>query len=138
MTAEGDLWKKLINPKNLPYHELLRSWTGYFYDVREKINIEQVATADGFKDDIYFSDERLIRRLLRESPVPIINVPRGYADFLESTIDRATVDSKTGEWKIDMSRMDEYVNAHMARPYEKYKEQIDMLGEYVKNKYAKR
>lgn len=140
MTAEGHVWKRLINPKNLNYSDLIHSWTGYFYDVREKINVEQTLTAEGFKDDIYFSDERLIRRLLRETPVPIINVPRGYADYLDATIDRATVDSKTGIWRGWTERESlagKYVNVHGARPVSKYEKEYGIIMGYLEEKHGK-
>lgn len=133
MTAEGYVWRRLINPKGLSYHDLIHSWTGYFYDVREKINIDQVQTKDGFKDDRYFSDERLIRRLLRENPVPIINIKRGYDNFLDATIDRATVNSRTNEWKWDREKLfrGEYVNVHGARPVSTFKEDYKLIMEYI-------
>lgn len=133
MTAEAYLWFRLINPRNLLYRDLIHSWTGYFYDVREKINIDQVQTSEGFKDDRYFSDERLIRRLLRENPIPIINIKRGYDNFLDATIDRATVNSSTGMWVWDAEKLfrGEYVNVHGARPVSAFKSDYKLIMEYI-------
>ncbi len=137
MTSEGWLWQQFINPKSLSYSDLMHSWTTYFFDIREKINIEQTAIEGGFKDDIYFSDERLIRRLLRENPVPVLNIKRGYDNYLDATIDRATVNSNTGEWIWDKEKLarGEYVNVHGARPYSKYKKDYDLIMEYLEGKY---
>lgn len=133
MTAEGHVWRQLINKNNLSYHDLIHSWTGYFYDIREKINIDQVQTKDGFKDDRYFSDERLIRRLLRENPVPIINIKRGYDNFLDATIDRATVNSKTNKWDWNRQKLfgGGYVNVHGARPVSAFKMDYKLIMEYI-------
>ncbi len=138
MTAEGWVWKKLINPRNLSYEDLIHSWTGYFYDVREKINIDQVATPDGFLNDRYFSDERLLRRLLRESPVPVINIKRGYDNYLESTIDRQTLDKVMLKWEYDIDKLNAggYVNAHCVRPYSKFKEQFEPILKYLERTYG--
>lgn len=138
MTAEGHIWKRFINPKDLGYSDLIHSWTGYFYDIREKINIEQTATPDGFKNDIYFSDERLLRRLLRENPVPTLNIARGYDNYLDATIDRATVVKNTDEWIFDREKLSVggFVNAHCARPYSQFKTQMEPLINYVSENYG--
>jgi len=97
------------------------------------INIDQVATPEGFKDDRYFSDERLLRRLLRENPVPIINIKRGYDNFLDVTIDRATVKSDTVKWEWDAEKLrrGEYLNIHGARPVSAFKKDYDLIMEYI-------
>lgn len=138
MTAEGYIWKRFINPRDETPAECLRSWKDKaFYDHRENIMIqpEWDASVGGFKNDHYFSDERLLKRLLVENPVPKIEIQRGYSDYLDATIDRATV--KNGVWEYDRGKLANggYVNAHCARPYSQYKEQMEPLINYVKEKY---
>lgn len=137
MTAEGFLWKRFINPSNLDYATLLRSWKDKaFYDRRENISIPVVLDErGGYKDDYYFSDERLLKRLLVETPVPKLEIQRGYTDFLESTIDRAT--AKDGVWNYDREKLRNggFVNAHCARPLSVYREAMEPLIEYVRENY---
>ncbi len=138
MTGEGYLWKRFINPANLTCHDLLRSWKGkYFYDERENISIQHEwdPSIGGFKNDLYFSDERLLKRLLVENPVPKLELQRGYSDYLDATIDRAT--AKNGIWNYDRVKLKAggFVNAHCARPVSEYREQIEPLTEYIKENY---
>lgn len=124
MTAEGNIFKKLFNPNNLSYENLLNSYRGNtMYDKRESIDLEL-----NFAADNYFSDERLIRRLRTLNPVPIHEEKRGYSNFMVSTIDRM-------DWKIHEGKLfnHEYENAHCERPMKK--EQIDKLIEYIDINY---
>jgi len=90
MTAEGHLWKQFINPNNLTFAEVVRSLKDKaWFDDRENINIWPEHSAK--REDYYFSDERLIKRLIYENPVPKLEIRRGYDDYLEATIDRATL-----------------------------------------------
>jgi len=122
MTAEGWLWKQIINPHGLGYKELFDSWRGtskVMFDQRENPDIK----LDWAKDE-YFSDERLIRRLRTITPVPVFEMQRGYRNFMEATVDRY-------DWKIDPVKLVNhvYVNAHGIRPYsfEKYKPLLDYI-----------
>lgn len=133
ITAEGDIFKQFINPNNKSYRDLILSWTTYFYDVREKINIDM-----DMANDRYFSDERLLKRLLVESPVPKLELKRGYDDYLESTIDRHTFNKESNEWNYDRDKLTNhgYVNAHGARPYEKNKEHYLPILKYIEDNYG--
>ncbi len=126
MTAEGHIWKQFINPDDKSFIELLHEWSqDPKYDAREVITLE----TDWAKDR-YFSDERLIRRLLHEHSVPMFELERGYSNILEATLDRM-------EWKINMDKLSEgkYVNAHMIRPYKGNEELIQPIIDYVENKF---
>lgn len=138
MTAEGYLWDNFINPKDLSCTDLLRSWKDHvFYDNRENINIPVVIdpSTGGFKDDHYFSDERLLKRLLVENPVPKLELKRGYDNFLDATIDRATF--KNDVWTYDREKLKAggYVNAHCARPYSGNEKHFEPLIEFIKENY---
>jgi hypothetical protein len=140
MTGEGYLWRAFINPKDLNYSELLQSWKyEYFYDERERLITPVVYDEKGgFKDDKYFSDERLLKRLLVNNPVPKLELKRGYDNYLDATIDRATVNQETGEWVYDREKLKNngFVNAHCARPYSKFKDQMEPLINYIKENYG--
>ncbi len=126
MTAEGYLWKQFINPDEKSFRELLWEWAkDPVFDAREVITLE----VDWAKDQ-YFSDERLIRRLLKDHPVPIFELERGYSNVLEATLDRM-------QWEINMDKLGDggYVNAHMIRPYKGNEELIQPLIDYVENKF---
>lgn len=136
MTATGYTFKNFINPKNLPYDQLIRSWKDKAeFDDRENINIWPDMVGD--RVDYYFSDERLLRRLLFHNPVPKLEVPRGYTDYLESTIDRHTLNKETGEWVFNREKLKNhgYVNCHGARPFSKYKEQYQPMIDYINQNY---
>ena len=122
MTAEGYVWKKLINPNNYSYIDLLNFWyrEPARFDPRENIGV-----INNFGHDIYFSDERLIRRLRADSPIDIFEMERGYANFMDSTLDRY-------DWKVNVEKLNEhgYENAHGTRPYtyEHYKHLHDYIN----------
>lgn len=132
MCAEGNVWQEFINPYELEYKELINSWTGYFYTDKEKINIDL-----DFSKDRFFSDEALIRRLLRENPVPVLNIARGYDNYLLSTIDRHTFDKENERWVFDREALKrgEYMNAHCIRPFKRYEYLFEPLINYIKENY---
>lgn len=133
MTAEGWLWKRLINPKDLGTDDLLRSWKDRaFYDHRENIMIET-----DYNNDKYFSDERLLKRFGVESPVPKLELKRGYDDYLEATIDRHTFNRKNNEWEYDREKLKNhgYVNAHGVRPYKSHEKHYGPLIQYINDNY---
>jgi len=137
MTAKGYTWKRFINPKDLSYDQLIRSWKDKAqFDDRENINIWPHDSAK--REDYYFSDERLLKRLLHENPVPKLEIQRGYADYLESTIDRATFDRDRNVWEFDRQKLIDggYVNAHCIRPYEQHKEHFAPLFAYINRHYG--
>lgn len=126
MTAEGYLWKRIINPSNKSYSELLEDWSKTVkYNKCENIRIE----LDFSKGD-HFSDEKLLRRLISENPVPKFELERGYDNVLESTLDR-------GDWKLDLDKLNNhgYFNAHGIRPYKDYIKEYEPLINYINNNY---
>lgn len=125
-TAEGWLFKKLINPNDKTYSELLADWSRPgLYDYRESLT-----TPLDWDKDSYFSDERLLRRLIKENNIPKFEMRRGYDNFMESTVDRF-------DWKIDKEKLMNhgYLNAHGIRPYELHKEKYEPLFEYINTYY---
>jgi hypothetical protein len=128
MTAEGYIWKKFINPWNASYEKLIELYLSIpvLFDHREDLNIPL-----DFDKDSYFSDERFLRKLLRLNPVDIVELPRGYDNFMEATLDRY-------DWKqFDQEKLDNhgYENAHGRRPYGKYKSDYEPLIKYINENY---
>ena len=131
MTAEGYIWKRIINPNDSNYTDLMWEWgKGHIFDRRENVSIQ----LDWDKDD-YFSDERLLRKLQHLNPVKKFELPRGYNDYLISTIDRHTFDSPNNYWVYDRDKLKHgrYVNAHGIRPYWGYEEHYKPLQEFIDN-----
>jgi len=136
MTARSYVWKQFINPNELLYDQLIRSWKDKAqFDDRENINIWPDMVGD--RIDYYFSDERLLKRLLFENPVPKLELQRGYSNYLESTLDRHTVNKETDVWEFSHQKLKngEYVNGHCPRPYSKYKDQFQPLIDYINENY---
>ena len=131
MTAEGYIWKEIINPSDLPYEKLVEKWDEPpTFDRREKISIPL-----DMANDNYFSDERLLRRLITYSGVKKFEMQRGYGgdikDVLDNTLDRY-------DWRIDQNKLDNhgYLNAHCSRPYGLWTERLEPLIEYIKKTYG--
>jgi hypothetical protein len=126
MTAEGHIFKRIFNPKDLDYENLMEwyQFTPTKFDFREEIGI-----INNFPQDRYFSDERLIKRLRAENPVPFKEVERGYGNFLDATLDRF-------EWRLNQDKLDNngYVNAHCSRPARE--SEIEPLMKYLDEKYS--
>lgn len=126
LTSEGYNFKKVFNPNNLDYENLMEWYyfTPVMFDVRENIGI-----INNFAKDLYFSDERLIRRLRQSAGVPVFEQPRGYANYLEATLDRA-------KWELNEMKLyeDKYVNAHCSRPADP--RELEPLLDYINKKYA--
>lgn len=124
MTAEGHVWKQFINPEDLEWPELM-AWFDTPILFSDKENIHQTPTPTW---STYFSDERLLRKLLHNHPVPKFEMERGYEATMEGILG-ATVDRMT--WEIDEEKLfnHEYQNAHGPRPYDPadYKLLIDYL-----------
>lgn len=124
MTAEGYVWKSFVNPNDLSYEDLIRSFKGvHKFDRREDIMIPL-----DFSIDSYFSDERLMRRLISINGVKKFEQRRGYDHYLDATIDRA-------KWEVIQEKLDAhgYFNAHGIRPYDE--EAYQPLLKYIANNY---
>ena len=134
MTAEGDVWKQFINPTNKTYRELMDEWKGSWkFDRREDVCIK----LDWEKDD-YFSDERLLRRLMYNNPVSKTEIKRGYDNYLDATIDRHTWNKEKGIWEFDRDKLKAhgYFNAHGIRPFKKYEWHYEPLIQYIEQNYG--
>jgi hypothetical protein len=127
MTAEGYIWNKFINPNNLSYEDYMKSLIRpHMYDRREDIRL-----LPDFAKDLYFSDERLIRRLTTDHPVQKFEHVRGYDNYLESTVDRIN-----GVIDINKLKQHKYVNGHFNRPYSRSKAEYRLLLDYIQDTYG--
>lgn len=125
MTAEGSVWRTFINPKGMDYPNVMEYYERLIpkFDRRENVNIPLDMAADN-----YFSDERLIRRLVTDNPVPVFEMERGYSNYMDATLDRA-------DWKMNVDKLMNhgFVNAHGIRPYDKAEYQP--LVDYIEKNY---
>lgn len=125
ITTEGYNYKKIFNPNDLDYENVMEWYykTPVMFDLRENIGV-----INDFAKDIYFSDERLIRRLRQSAGVPVFEQPRGYDNFMVATLDRY-------DWKIDLDKLKahKYLNAHCSRPFDI--RDCEPLMDYINQNY---
>jgi hypothetical protein len=122
LTAEGHIWRKLVNPKRLEWRPFIESFIG----VRHFDDKEDIQRDVHHEDPNTFSDESVLRYLLAVNPVPVIHAPRGYSVYTDRAIDRAN-------WRIDPQKLANgtYVEAHLLRPWSQHKEAIEPLVKYL-------
>jgi len=120
--AEAGVFRELINPKGLRWHDLLRSWQGlrvfdHKEDIGRDVHHEHPDT---------FSDESLIRALAHNHQVSVTHVERGFDPYTTRAICRS-------DWKFDPAKIDDgtIVEAHLLRPYTPHKLALDQLFEHV-------
>lgn len=120
LTAEGYLFKNLINPEGKDFVELAKSWIGTkVFDSQEDISsIVNHETA------MCFSDESLLRVLIsrwKDQEKYILHTARTF------TVGIGSIDREN--WKYDPEKLkhDGYVESHMLRPYSKYRDELNKL-----------
>lgn len=124
VTAEGHIWKDIVNPLNLAYGDLVRSWIGLkVFDHKEDI-----ARTVWHEHREAFADESLMRVWLSRwpgFPDNIIHAPWSFKPRIDS-VDRS-------RWVIDIQRLyaGEYVESHMLRPYSDHVAELAPLLEYI-------
>lgn len=130
MTAEGYVWKQLINPNDLFFWDLMKYWQNMQIVFNE---MEDLNCPTNWYNWTCFSDEKFLRKLrhLNKQAPPIFELPRGYNDYLTATLDRA-------KWNLDLKRLKnhEYQNAHGRRPYSMFAKDYEPLIEYINQTYA--
>lgn len=129
MTGEGWLWKQFINPWDYTFQELMK-----FLADPERAGKPHSRSED-ITNDVYhencgcFSDEHMIRRMMRMNPVPKHHVDRGYVTNVD-TLDRMG-------WRCDEGKLyrHEYLEAHMCRPRKDHPEKAEQLLKYIEKTY---
>ena len=116
MTAKGEVFKTIINPDDLLYEDLIKSFIGVSkFDNKEAVEI---------RPDV-FSDESLMRVLLSIWDGPIYKVRRDV-NIRFDWIDRSW-------WYIDLDRLhsDQYVTCNFLRPFNTNYEAIKPIADYI-------
>ncbi|MHC4619688.1 MAG: hypothetical protein ACYTEQ_18235 [Planctomycetota bacterium] len=118
LTADQATWARIVNPSRLQPPDLFESWRGQKMD-HGHMN----------KDDPYqapFSDESLLRWMLRDGQVTVQKMARGWTNGLaHERIDRA-------DWQYHRDDVStKYIDAHMIRPLASNMETLKPLADYV-------
>lgn len=122
LTAESSVWRTLVNPFNSPWISFVRSFVG----------MKMIDHKEDISRDVYhespdtFSDESLLRALLKLNPVPVVYAPRGYNPYTVRALCRA-------DWRFDPKKLANgtYVEAHLPRPLSANVERIQPLVDYL-------
>jgi hypothetical protein len=127
LTAESYIFKKLINPENLDYDSLFKTWCNIrYYDHKESVN----NTPDPTGSIGGFSDESLMRVLIKKySPNGdgVCEIDRGV-NIYHDWIDRSW-------WNIDLNRLktDSYVLCNFLRPISENFQRCEPVYKYIFN-----
>jgi hypothetical protein len=123
LTAEGEVWQQIVNPKHLSWRSFVESLTGTtIFDAKEnilnKVHHEHPDT---------FSDESLMRAWLSQRPVPVSHRARGFYPYTAGALCRTA-------WDFNPAKiMDGTIKeAHLLRPYSQHREKIDELINFLK------
>jgi hypothetical protein len=125
VTAEGSTWREIVNPANLSYQNLVTSWIG----TRVVDHKEDISKTTWYEYKDAFADESLMRVWLNRwgHADRVVHVPWSFKPGIDSA-DRS-------KWNVDVDKLKAggYVEAHMPRPFSKFRKQIDPLLQYVYN-----
>jgi hypothetical protein len=122
LTAESSVWRTLANPLNFDWPKYIRGFVG----MRVFDHKEDIARTVHHEDPDTFSDESLLRALLKVNPVPFFHAPRGYNPYTVRALCRAN-------WKFDPKKLMDgtYVEAHLPRPLSQHEDKIKPLIAYL-------
>jgi len=122
-TATGDVWKLVVNPHDLRYEDLVKSWIGLSkFDNQESIT-NRPSTEFNLGG---FSDESLLRNLHSQVSGILNQIERGYDRYTEG-VDR-------GAWHVlnrEKLFNGEYIDSHLIRPLSKNIDKIQPLIDYI-------
>jgi hypothetical protein len=124
LTAESMVWRTLINPLGLSWPTFVHSFAG----MRVFDHKEDITRSVHHEDPDTFSDESLLRALLKFNPVPVIHAPRGYDPYTARALCRAN-------WMFDPKKLADgtYIEAHLPRPFRQHRDKIQPLIDYLSN-----
>lgn len=117
ISAEGNTFKKFINPHALEYSDLIDSWVGKsVFDHKEDIS----------NSAHIFSDESLIRALLSEWKNSMVTHTPRSVDIHNEWVDRSW-------WTIDEDRLEQekYITCNFLRPFSRYYQNILPIIEHI-------
>jgi len=124
LTLESNLWRQLVTPRKLEWKPFVRSFIG----LRVFDHKEDISRTVHHENPDTFSDESLLRALLKLNPVPLVRLPFGYWPYTVRALDRA-------DWRFDPRKLEDgtYVEAHLLRPLSQHQDRIQPLINYLKN-----
>lgn len=123
LTAESSVWRRLMNPFNRSWETFVRQFVGH----KAIDHKEDIARTVHHEDPETFSDESLLRALLKFNPVPVCYAPRGYSPYTARALCRS-------DWQFDPQKLANgtYVEAHLPRPLSLNIERIRPLVDHIK------
>jgi len=124
MIAKGSTWKQIINPNNLEFNDLAKS----FYNLNVFQNEKNFAEALNHPN---FDEESIIRYLTwkwcpdRSKIIPI----KRFSEWIPTLSDRVD----RSYWNIDNNKLqsNQYIDCHSLRPLEEYTNSIMPLVNYL-------
>ncbi len=121
-TAEGDVWKRLVNPRGGSWGE----WLGSLKTIRMADDIE-----DPFKPPNQFSDKSLLRALYMKRRAEEITIRRADVKPYITNIYSNTISRP--HWHLDLEKLNrgEYIQSHMWRPLEGNKDKLKPMADYL-------
>jgi len=128
LTAESYIFKKLINPKNLSFDELFKTWCNIsHFDHKESVN----NTPDPTGVFGGFSDESLMRVLINR----YITDFEGKVCEIERNVNIHAYWIDRSWWGIDINRLksDTYVICNFLRPISQYYPYCEPIFKYIFN-----
>ena len=116
MTAKGSVFGEIVNPNNLDYEDIIKSFIG----VREFDHKEAIEVSPST-----FSDESLMRVLLKRWNGKINKVDRDV-DVYSDWIDRSF-------WRVDSEKLHSngYITCNFLRPFVDNFERIKPIADYI-------
>lgn len=122
LTAEGAVWRRLLNPQDLLWHDFIHSFEG----MRAFDHKEDITRAIHHEDPDTFSDESLLRALVHINGITMSSLPRGYSPYTARALCRS-------DWRYDRSKIIDgtIVEAHLPRPWDDHKDKIQPLLDYL-------
>ena len=124
-TAPGKIFEEIVNPNDLSYKELIKSWFGYYKYGREDVTLSFNV----------FSDESLLRALYEDWPRKSTNTYNLSRMTLEEEMLARRLDrSRLDHWDnlLDKLKNNKFIEVHGIRPMLKnlvfYKDILNFLG----------
>lgn len=124
LTAEGDVWAKIVNPHGLSWPAFVQSLVGAkLFD-----NKEDISNGTHHEDPNTFSDESVMRMwLYQRRGIPVQHRERGFYPYTAGAICRTAWDFNPDKIKDGTIK-----EAHLLRPYDDHKEKIDELVNFLR------
>lgn len=119
ITAEGYIFKEIVNPDNLSYEDLVNSWVDIkVYDHKEAINV----------DAYTFSDESLYRVLINKW-----NPKKDRICFANRNVNIKNEWIDRSWWGINVRKLNEgkYVCCNFLRPFDENYSKIEPLVDFI-------